>query len=429
MKSKFIKSTIILVVGGFITKILGMLSKIILTRLVGLDGMGLYMLIMPTFNLFIAIAQLGFPVAISKLVSEEKRSSKNILGSILPISILLNLVLFFILLFLAPILSEHLLHNSDAYYPILSIGLVLPFISLSSILRGYFYGKQRIFPDVLSHIVEQVSRLTILMTITPYLLTKGVYIAVSGIVLVNIISETLCSFVFFLFLPKKFQISKTDFIPQKDTVKEVLSISIPTTGSRIIGSVTYFLEPIILTGVLLKIGYDNEFILREYALISGYVMPLLLMPSFFTQAISSALLPVLTKGYAKGQKAYTKGKLNQGILFSCIIGFIVTIVFLFKPDFFLQLIYGTKEGAQYVRILAPVFFLYYLEAPFSAAMQAFNLSKKAMYGTLLSAILKTILLYTLLHLKIGLYPLIITISFNILFVVIYQYYSIKKALA
>ena len=36
-KSKFIKSTFILLVGGFITKILGMLIKIVMTRLVGTD--------------------------------------------------------------------------------------------------------------------------------------------------------------------------------------------------------------------------------------------------------------------------------------------------------------------------------------------------------------------------------------------------------
>ena len=76
-KSKFIKSTFILLVGGFITKILGMLIKIVMTRLIGTEGIGLYMLIMPTFTLLIAVAQLGMPVAISKLVAEDKRNNKN----------------------------------------------------------------------------------------------------------------------------------------------------------------------------------------------------------------------------------------------------------------------------------------------------------------------------------------------------------------
>ena len=57
MKSKFVKSTIILMIGGLITKILGMVIKIITNRLIGTEGLGVYMLITPTFMLLIAIAQ------------------------------------------------------------------------------------------------------------------------------------------------------------------------------------------------------------------------------------------------------------------------------------------------------------------------------------------------------------------------------------
>ncbi|MDD2391496.1 MAG: oligosaccharide flippase family protein, partial [Bacilli bacterium] len=55
--NKFIKSTIILVIGGFITKLLGMVIKIVITRLLGTEGIGIYMLAMPTYTLFIALAQ------------------------------------------------------------------------------------------------------------------------------------------------------------------------------------------------------------------------------------------------------------------------------------------------------------------------------------------------------------------------------------
>ena len=76
-KSKFIKSTIILLIGGFLTKLLGMIIKIITTRLLGTEGIGIYSLLMPTFGLLIAVAQLGFPVAISKLVAEETKNNKT----------------------------------------------------------------------------------------------------------------------------------------------------------------------------------------------------------------------------------------------------------------------------------------------------------------------------------------------------------------
>ena len=64
-----------------------------------------------------------------------------------------------------------------------------------------------------------------------------------------------------------------------------MNISIPSTSSKIIGSISYFLEPIVLTNVLMYVGYSKEFIVYEYGVINAYAMSLLLMPQFFTQNI------------------------------------------------------------------------------------------------------------------------------------------------
>ena len=78
MKEKFIKSTIILTIGGFLTKILSMFIRILMTRVIGIDGIGLYMLVMPTFNLLITLSSLSMPLAISKIVSEDNRNNKRL---------------------------------------------------------------------------------------------------------------------------------------------------------------------------------------------------------------------------------------------------------------------------------------------------------------------------------------------------------------
>ena len=161
MKSKFIKSTIILMIGGLITKLLGMVIKIVLTRSVTTEGIGLYMLVLPTFNLFINLCTFGLNPAITKLISERKRNSKKIILSIIPIILLYNIILIFILYLIAPILSKYLLQNNETYYPLVAIGLTLPFICISSIIKGYYFGKERMFPHTLSNIIEQLARLTL----------------------------------------------------------------------------------------------------------------------------------------------------------------------------------------------------------------------------------------------------------------------------
>ena len=110
--------------------------------------------------------------------------------------------------------------------------------------------------------------------------------------------------VLLLFLPKYELISINDFKTDKVILKDVLNISIPATGSRLIGSLVYFFEPIILTFCLKYSGYSSKFITLEYGIINGYVYPLLLMPSFFTLAISNALLPVISNSYANKKYNY-----------------------------------------------------------------------------------------------------------------------------
>lgn len=428
MKNKFVKSTLILMLGGAITKILGMIIKIVTNRLIGVEGLGVYMLITPTFMLLIAIAQLGFPIAISKLVAEEKNNNKNLVFSSLPISLTINIIIMIILLFSGSYISNNLLHDKRTLYAIRSIGFVLPFISISSILRGYFFGKQRMFPHIISNVTEDAVRLITIIIGVPIALKKGIESAVSFIVLSNIVSELSSILVLFFFLPKNFKITKEDISPNKKNIKDILNISIPTTGSRLIGNIGYFLEPIILTFFLLKTGYANTYIVKEYGILNGYVMPMLLLPSFFTLAISQALIPIVSKSYSDNNIIYVKKKIKQSILFSSLIGIPATIIFILIPEIPLKLIYNTTSGSTYMKYMAPICLLYYFQAPLSSSLQAMGKAKDSLKGTIIGVSVKLIILAIGCNLKIGLWGLVISTCANIIVVTIYDLRRVKKYL-
>lgn len=428
MKNNFIKSTIILIIGGFLSKILGMFIKIVLTRTITLDGIGIYSMILPTFNLFITLCSLGLPVAISKLISEKRSvSNKEIVLAPIPFILLFNLILIIILFFISPLLSKYLLKNEITYYPLISIGITLPFICISSIIKGYFYGIEKMMPTIFSNIIEQLMRLFLTMTIIKRLMKYSLTYAITGVVLINVLSEGISILVLLLFLPKGKIINK-NFSYNKELIKDIFNISIPTTGSRLIGSIAYFLEPIILNYALTKIGYSNTFITREYGIINGYVYPLLLLPSFFTMAISNALLPVISNSYSHKDYSYTKYKIKQAIFLSLLIGIPATLLFMTIPNVFLNLIYNTNEGLIYIKIIAPIFLIYYIQGPLTACMQAMGLSKIAMLGTLMGTIIRCISLFILSFLHIGLWGLIISSILNILFITIHHYYYVYKVL-
>ena len=408
MKNKFIKSTIILIIGGLITKILGMIIKIVLTRTIGTEGISGYMLVLPTFNLFITLCNLGVPIAITKLISEKKNSSKRIVIPTTIIVLLYDFILIFIILFIAKYLANNLLHKS--------------------IIKGYFFGKEKVFPITLSNIIEQIARLLLTTTVVAKMMNHSLVAAVTTVVLINIISEGASIIILLFFLPKE-KITKEDFHRDNKLLREIFGISIPNTMARLIGSITYFFEPIILTNILKYVGYNLEYITTTYGVINGYVYPLLLLPSFFTLAISSAILPVVSNSYSNKNYSYTKKKIKEAIFFSMIVGIPATLIFIFIPDIPLKLVYNTTLGTEYIKVTAPFFLLHYIQAPLTSSLNGMGYSKTAMKGTLYGGIIKLLSLVIFSLLKMGLWSLIISTILNVVIVTIHHIYYVKKYLS
>ncbi len=427
-KNIFIKSTLILLVGSMITRILGFVIKIVYTRLLDANSLNLYMLVLPTYSLFVTIASFGLPLAVSKIISEESKRGIKIFTSLFPFIIIANTILIIIIILISPFISSTLLHSNNTKLLIICMSFVLPFISISSLIRGYFFGKQKMFPHTLSNIIEQIVRLLLIIIIIPPLTKINYTYAVMGLILLNIISEVTSIIIFTLFLPKSFKITKKDLKPDLATVKDVVKISLPTISSRIVGNIGYFFEPVIITNLLILSGYSKQFILSEYATYNAYSLSLLLIPSFFIASISTSLVPEIAKYYFNKNKKMVKRRIIQGCIYSFLIGLVFNVfVFMFAKKILL-ILYGTTKGINYFKILSPFFLIFYLEGPLMSGLQAMNKASKSFKITSLGIVIKLIFLaiFSLVH--IGLYGLVISEIVNIIFVVGYSFMEIKKLL-
>lgn len=427
MKEKFIKSIIYLIIGGFLTKLLGLIIKILTTRYIGIKGISIYTLILPTFSLAMTITQLSLPLSITKLISEEKYNNKNILISALPISIVTNIIIILLLIISSKYLATNLLHDSRCTYPIIAISLTLPFISLSSIIKSYFFGKQQMLPHIISNIIEQITRIILIIAITPSLIKKGIIQAVCGLIISNIISEIISIIILIIFLPKR-KLNKKDIIPNKNNIKNILNISIPNTSGRLISSIFYFFEPIIITYTLTKLGYSSTYITTEYGIIEGIVIPLITLPNFFTIAISNSLLPTISNLYSKKRFKDVKKTLNLSLLLSGFIGITTIIILYLFPNFFLKYIYNTNYGKNYLLILLPVFLIYYISPPIASYLQAINKSKTLIKNEIIGITSKTTALLLFPILNKGIYSLIIGIYLNIIITFLLNIREIKKSI-
>ena len=423
----FFKSTIILLIGGIFGKLVGFILRLIVTRYLKTEGMGLYSMLNPTSSLLSVIAVFSYSNAVSKIISEETSRAKNLFLSIIPISILLNIIVIIIVILFAPFLSNVLLKEPRLLYPIISLSLVMPFMSFSSIIKGYFWGKQNMMPYMLSNFIEQVVRLIIIILFIDYFLNISLIHGICFIILVNIIGEISSNIIMILFMPR-IKIKLSDFKINFNEVRKIMNFCIPVTLSKILSSISYFLEPILITNMLLYVGYTNNYIVYEYGIVNAYALSTLLIPEFFTQNMSTSLVPELSKNYKNKNIDLCKKRIKQIVALSLLIGGISTIIITIFPNFFLNILYKTNEGVDYIRLLSPFTLLFYIENPLVNSLQALGKTKQIFNITIKTSIIRIISIVLFSLLKIGMYALILSIIVYLISSTLLYYKEIKRTL-
>lgn len=397
--SSFIKGTMWLAGAIFLVKILGFVNRMIIARLIGEEGVGLYMAVFPAFILAVTAVQFGLPVAVTRSVAaaENDAQRKHILCTSLFITLSLAAVLTPLFIFLAPYLAENLFHDKRAVLPLYAIAPSIPIIAVSSIVRGYFQGKMDMKPAALSQLIEQIVRISLIIATGRLLLPYGIEYAAAGAMAAASAGE-LISLLYLLGAFRK-EWRKVRRHPGRRTSRalsgEIAETAFPAVGSRLIGSGAWFLEPIIVVKSLAIAGLASNEAMKEYGVLTGYALPLMFLPSFLTVALSSSLVPDISESFSKKRFTNVAWRVNESIRF-CLFsgGFAAVVLFLFAEPLMLVM-YHTKKGADLIQLMAPFFLFYYCQGPLQAVLQALNLSRAAMLNSFYGAAVKLLVIFLL----------------------------------
>ncbi|WP_345239864.1 stage V sporulation protein B [Pontibacillus salipaludis] len=404
-KQTFLQGTLILIAAGMITRFLGFVNRIVVARIMGEEGVGLYMMAIPTLILVITLTQFGLPVAISKRVAEAEaigdlKKVKKILVISLTVTGVLSIIFTTGMILLAPLLSQTLLTDERTLYPLLAISPIVPIVAISSVIRGYFQGRQNMKPQAYSQVIEQIVRISFVALFTKALAPYGVEYAAAG-AMISVVLGEFCSLLYMLhmFKMKKRVKVRRKFMTYikngKETFNELMSIALPTTGSRMVGSISFFLEPILVAQSLAIAGIQTAMATKQYGELTGYALPLLLLPTFITQSLSVALVPNISEAGAKGDQTLIHYRIHQAIRLSFASGAIATVILTIFATPILTFMYGHGNASRFLLVMAPFFLMLYFQAPLQAALQALDLAKAAMWNSLIGAVVKFAVLLSL----------------------------------
>ncbi|WP_046173935.1 stage V sporulation protein B [Domibacillus indicus] len=397
--SSFIKGTMWLAGAIFLVKILGFVNRMVIARLIGEEGVGLYMAVFPAFILTVTAVQFGLPVAVTRSVAaaENDAQRKHILYTSLFITLSLAVVLTPLLCLFAPYLAESLFHDKRAVLPLYAIAPSVPIIAVSSIIRAYFQGKMHMKPAAISQLVEQIVRIGLIIATGRLLLPYGIEYAAAGAMAAASVGELMS--LFYLLASFRPEWKKVRQWPGRWTSRalsgEIAETALPAVGSRLIGSGAWFLEPIVVVKSLAIAGLASSEAMKEYGVLTGYALPLMFLPSFLTVALSSSLVPDISESFSKKKFSAIAWRVNESIRF-CLFsgGFAAVVLFLFAEPLMLVM-YHIKKGADLIQLMAPFFLFYYCQGPLQAVLQALNLSRAAMLNSFYGAAVKLCIIFLL----------------------------------
>ncbi|MFC0188044.1 stage V sporulation protein B [Fictibacillus aquaticus] len=439
-KQTLIQGTIILIIAGLITRVLGFVNKMVVARIMGQEGVGLYMMAVPTLLLALTLTRLGLPVAISKLVAEadargDRRNIRKILIVSLAVTGVLSILITVSMIALAPLLSQYFFTDHRTFYPLIAIAPVIPVVAISSVLRGYFQGLQNMRPSAYSQVIEQVVRITLVALLTGWLLPYGVEYAAAGAMISVIIGELASLlYMFSMFKMKKSMKIRKGFFTQlkggRQTLNELLSIALPTTGSQLIGSVSYFFEPIVVARSLAIAGVTTAMATKQYGELAGFVIPLLFLPTFITYSLSVSLVPAISEANAQKKYSVIEHRLNQAIRLSMLSGGLAAVITFVYAEPIMDLMYDSPATASYVKVMTPLFFFLYFQGPLQAVLQALNLARAAMINSLIGAAVKLAAIFALAtRPEFGIMGAALGIVLGIVVVTVLHFATVAKAIS
>ena len=438
-KQTLFKGTMILTVAAFITKILGFANGIVLANVIGPEGVGLIMMAMPVTGLLITLTTLGLPIAISKLVAEAEikgnyRRVKKILVVSLVTTSFLGFILMIIAIFGAKALSSHFLTDKRAYYSLLAVIPIVPIVAVSSVIKGYFRGKQNMTPIALSQVIEQVVRIGLIFFLVQWLLPYGIEYAAAGAVLCGIIGEGFSLLYLFSVFKwskhKKFKLHHS-FIKQLSKGKEIffdlLQTGLPTTVNGLIQSLIGIIQPILITQSLALAGIGTTLATKQYGIVMGYAIPLMLLPGFVTNSLSVALVPAISESKENNNHLLIKKRIQQAVNIALIVGVPWTIILYVFADPLTTLIYKSPEAGTFLKIMGPFFLLHYFRTPFQAVLIGLGKAKTVMINNLVASIISLISIVLLAsNPELGIYGVALSLNIGLTLGTSFHFFSIKK---
>lgn len=365
--STFLKGTLILTISSIVVKVIGSLNWIILSRVLGGEGIGLYQMGFPIYLMAITVSSAGIPVAIS-IITSEKLANKDYRGAKRVFNVSLRLLLISGLIFSSALffgagwlIDNHFIRDSRAYYSIIALAPAVFFVTFLASFRGYLQGWQIMTPTAVSEIVEQLTRVITMLVFADLFLPYGLAYAAGGASMgagVGAFCALLVLMWFYRRLKTKLHQeidSQNENAPVESAmhiIKRLLTLALPVSLSSLMLPIGANLDLLIVPQRLEAAGFDVRHATELFGYLTGMAVPLVNLAAIFTASMTISLVPSISESRALNDFKAIKEKIRIAFRVAMIITFPCFMGLFFLAEKVAALIYNAPGAAGAIQTMS-----------------------------------------------------------------------------
>lgn len=345
-ESNFVVQGSILAIASIVVRIIGIAYRIPMINIIGDEGMGYYGTAFNVYNIALLLSSYSLPLAVSKMVSvrlarKQYRNSVRILRAALVYATVVGALAAAVIWFGADFFAREVFFMPYAAFALKTLAPTVWIMAYLGVFRGYYQGQGTMVPTALSQVFEQIVNAIVSVAAGSWLFNQAIKVeilkgesgsgysnswgAAGGTIGTGAGAFTALVFLLLLFaayqrtIRKKVRRDRSGSLESYRTITKILFFTVvPVVVSSAIYNVNSVLDNGLLAYNFKSLGMEEEFI-SQWGVYTGKYHLLINVPMAVSNALSSSLIPSVSRAVATGDRRMVKKKVAAAIRFSLLI--------------------------------------------------------------------------------------------------------------
>lgn len=345
-ESNFVVQGSILAIASIVVRIIGIAYRIPMINIIGDEGMGYYGTAFNVYNIALLLSSYSLPLAVSKMVSvrlarKQYRNSVRILRAALVYATVVGALAAAVIWFGADFFAREVFFMPYAAFALKTLAPTVWIMAYLGVFRGYYQGRGTMVPTALSQVFEQIVNAIVSVAAGSWLFNQAIKVeilngesgsgysnswgAAGGTIGTGAGAFTALVFLLLLFaayqrtIRKKVRRDRSGSLESYGTITKILFFTVvPVVVSSAIYNVNSVLDNGLLAYNFKSLGMEEEFI-SQWGVYTGKYHLLINVPMAVSNALSSSLIPSVSRAVATGDRRMVKRKVAAAIRFSLLI--------------------------------------------------------------------------------------------------------------